>query len=295
MHAAIRTALSVNLNKVALLRNSRHLGLPSVVRAAQLCLQAGAAGITIHPRPDERHIRAADVADLAELLRVQWPAAEFNIEGNPTHNLMGFIEAVRPAQATFVPDAQDQFTSDHGWDVAADAAVLKPLIAQCQAWGVRVSLFMDANAAAMPSVRELGADRVELYTEPYAAAFDQAWVLHAHDLGALERAMQLAWAEPSAPAQAATAQAQALQALVAQLRQYAAAAAAAQAAGLAVNAGHDLNAHNLPLFLHYVPQVVEVSIGHAFMGDALEMGYARAVQLYVSSIARGCAGLDGGA
>ncbi|OJX05043.1 MAG: pyridoxine 5'-phosphate synthase, partial [Burkholderiales bacterium 68-20] len=160
-----RTALSVNVNKVALVRNTRHLGIPSVTRAAQLCLEAGAQGITVHPRPDERHIRAQDVAQIAALLK-DWPQAEFNIEGNPTQNLMAFIRQVRPHQATFVPDAEDQFTSDHGWRFPQDAERLKPLIAECRQLGVRVSLFMDAEPAQMAAARSVGADRIELYTEP---------------------------------------------------------------------------------------------------------------------------------
>ena len=159
------TRLSVNVNKVALLRNTRHLDLPSVCRAAALCLAAGAAGITVHPRPDGRHIRAHDVHDLAALLQ-QWPGREYNLEGNPTQNLLQHVRAVRPTQATFVPDSEDQFTSDHGWPLA-DAAVrqrVAPLVAECRALGVRVSLFMDPDPALMPFAAAVGADRVELYT-----------------------------------------------------------------------------------------------------------------------------------
>ena len=158
-------------NKVALLRNTRHLGIPSVTRAADIVLKAGAQGITVHPRPDERHIRGSDVHELAELLRA-WPAVEYNIEGNPLHNLMDFIRAVRPHQATFVPDTVGQFTSDHGWNLPADAPVLKPLIDECHALGVRVSLFMDPLPEAMVHAAALGADRVELYTESWAAAWE---------------------------------------------------------------------------------------------------------------------------
>ena len=168
-----RTALSVNLNKVALVRNTRHLGIPSVIRAATLCLQAGANGITVHPRPDARHIRADDVHDLALLLR-DWPDRELNIEGNPLHNLMDFVRALRPRQCTFVPDAQGQFTSDHGWNLARDGERLAPLIDEARQLGVRVSLFMDADSRDMALARTLGADRVELYTEPYAAAWGTA-------------------------------------------------------------------------------------------------------------------------
>lgn len=251
MNPSAHTALSINLNKVALVRNTRHLGIPSVVRAATQCLQAGAHGLTVHPRPDQRHIRPGDVFDLAELLR-DWPDREFNIEGNPFHNLMDIAREVHRRglplhQLTFVPDAQGQFTSDHGWDVAADATRLQPLIAQAHALGARVSLFMDADAAPMAQVRALGADRVELYTEPYAAAFGGA-------------------------GQAA------------QLQRFADAARAAQAVGLQVNAGHDLNRDNLGPFLHTVPGVVEVSIGHALIADALELGYSATVRAYLAAM-----------
>ena len=241
-----RTALSVNLNKVALVRNTRHLGIPSVTRAATLCLQAGAAGITVHPRPDERHIRAHDVHDLAALLKA-WPDREYNIEGNPFHNLMDFVRAVRPHQATFVPDAEGQFTSDHGWRFPDDAERLRPLIAECQALGVRVSLFMDAEPGQMAAARAVGADRIELYTEPYAAA--HATPQRGH-----------------------------------QLQRFAAAAQAALDAGLAVNAGHDLNRDNLSDFLRAVPGVREVSIGHALISDALEFGYERTIHAYNACI-----------
>ena len=254
------TALSVNVNKVALLRNSRHLGLPSVVRAAQLCLQAGAHGITVHPRPDARHIRHTDVLELGELLQA-WPGREFNIEGNPFHNLMAEAQAVLDAglplhQLTFVPDSEGQFTSDHGWSFPQDAERLRPLIAQAHAMGLRVSLFMDADASAMPAARAVGADRVELYTEPYAAAHAAALV--APQDAALQAALHTV------------------------LQRFAQAAQAAVAAGLGVNAGHDLNLHNLPQFVRQVPQVQEVSIGHAFMADALEQGYAATVQAYLA-------------
>lgn len=249
--ASERTRLSVNVNKVALLRNTRHIGIPSVVRAATLCLQAGADGITVHPRPDERHIRAHDVHDLAALMQ-QWPGREYNIEGNPTQNLMAFIRAVRPNQATFVPDSENQFTSDHGWDLT-DFAIcqnLREQIAECHALGVRVSLFMDADPQAMTAARQLGADRVELYTEPYAAAW-----------GTPEQAVQL--------------------------ERFAAAAQAALDAGLQVNAGHDLNRDNLAAFVREVPGVSEVSIGHALVADALELGYDATVRDYLRCLREG--------
>jgi len=245
-----RTALSVNVNKVALVRNTRHLGIPSVTRAALLCLQAGAQGITVHPRPDARHIRPHDVHELAELLQA-WPEREYNIEGNPSQNLMDFIRRVRPHQATFVPDSEDQFTSDHGWSFPQDAARLAPLIAECHDLGVRVSLFMDPVPEQMAQARAVGADRIELYTEPYAAAW-----------GTERQA--------------------------AELERYRAAAQAALDAGLGVNAGHDLNRDNLTDFLRSVPGVLEVSIGHALISDALELGYAATVRAYQVCIDAAC-------
>nr|WP_145552253.1 pyridoxine 5'-phosphate synthase [Variovorax boronicumulans] len=246
-HSPKRCALSVNVNKVALVRNTRHLGIPSVLRAAELCLAAGAQGITVHPRPDARHIRADDVHELAALMKA-WPDREYNIEGNPFQNLMDFVRAVRPAQCTFVPDSEDQFTSDHGWDLAKDGERLRPLIAEAQALGVRVSLFMDPLPPAMNAARAVGADRVELYTEPYAAAF-------------------------GGPRQAEVLQA------------FAQSAQAAAAAGLGVNAGHDLNRDNLTPFLAACPAVQEVSIGHALVADALELGYSETVRAYLACIA----------
>ena len=228
------------------MRNTRHLGIPSVTRAAQQCLEAGAQGITIHPRPDGRHVRTHDVFDLQALLQ-DWPQREFNIEGNPFHNLMEIVRQVRPQQATFVPDGEGQFTSDHGWNLAQDGERLRPLIEECQALGVRVSLFMDPLPEAMAAARALGADRVELYTEPYAAA----------------------WGHASQPEQ---------------LERYRAAAQAALDAGLGVNAGHDLNRDNLADFLRAVPGVAEVSIGHALIADALELGYRATVQAYLDCI-----------
>ena len=246
------TKLSVNLNKVALLRNTRDLGIPSVTRAACIALDAGADGITVHPRPDGRHVRAHDVRELADLLR-QRPAAEFNIEGNPFHGLLEFVREARPQQCTLVPDETGAFTSDHGWDLARDEARLRPMVAELRALGVRVSLFMDPLVEAMPLARDIGAVRVELYTEPYARAF----------AGAQEASM---------------------------LSRYADAAAAAQRAGLGVNAGHDLNRDNLPRFLHAVPGVLEVSIGHALMAEALELGLDRTVRLYLEAMRRGTGG-----
>ena len=240
------THLSVNLNKVALVRNTRHLGIPSVTRAATLCLQAGANGITVHPRPDERHIRASDVAELSALMKA-WPEREYNIEGNPLQNLMGFVRQFKPHQATFVPDGESQFTSDHGWNPMTDTEKLRPLIAEAKALGVRVSLFMDAEPSSMAWAKSVGADRVELYTEPFAAA----------------------WGSPTQAAQ---------------LERFAKAAQAALAVGLGVNAGHDLNRDNLTAFLKRVPGVQEVSIGHALIADALELGYSATMAAYLRCI-----------
>ncbi|MEP6740352.1 MAG: pyridoxine 5'-phosphate synthase, partial [Caldimonas sp.] len=241
------TVLSVNVNKIALLRNQRDLAIPNVVALSRIALEAGAHGITVHPRPDERHIRGHDVRELAALLK-DWPHAEFNIEGNPFHNLMPLVRELRPHQCTFVPDSAEQATSDHGWDLAMQAERLAPLIDEARALGVRVSLFMDADPAAMARAQSAGADRVELYTEPYAREF-------------------------ATPAQ------------VSVLEDFTAAAAAAQRLGLGVNAGHDLNRDNLGPFLVAVPGVLEVSIGHALVADALELGLAETVRAYVRAIA----------
>jgi pyridoxine 5-phosphate synthase len=243
-----RTALSVNVNKIALLRNTRHLGIPDVVALSRQALEAGAQGITVHPRPDERHIRAGDVHDLDALLK-QWPGAEYNIEGNPFHNLMDFVRALRPHQCTFVPDSADQFTSDHGWLFPADFERLRPVVAEARELGVRVSLFMDPLPEMMAAARDVGADRVELYTESYASAFGTAQ----------EREV---------------------------LSRYTAAAEAAMAVGLQVNAGHDLNRDNLATFLRAVPGVLEVSIGHALVADALALGMTETVRDYQRCIQR---------
>jgi pyridoxine 5-phosphate synthase len=240
------TKLSVNVNKVATLRNTRpQLEIPSVVRCAELCIAAGAHGITVHPRPDQRHIKPRDVNDIAHLL-AEHPSVELNIEGNPfMGDFMPIIERVRPTQATLVPDAPEASTSDHGWDLHKNAARLKPVIAQLRSLGARVSLFMDADADTMTLARDLGAHRIELYTEPYAAKF----------------------AEGDADAASL----------------YTAAAKRATSAGLGVNAGHDLNLENLAPFLANVPGVAEVSIGHALIGDALEFGLAETVRKYLAA------------
>jgi pyridoxine 5-phosphate synthase len=241
------TRLSVNLNKVATLRNTRTIGIPSVTRAARLCIDAGAHGITLHPRPDQRHIRPGDVDEVASLLKslTDNPRLELNLEGNPFHGLAELAEKVRPAQCTLVPDSEEQATSDHGWDLPRDGDRLQPVIARLRSLGCRVSLFMDAVPAAIGRAREIGADRVELYTEPYASSF-----LRGQGAGAL-------------PA-------------------FRDAAVAAATAGLGVNAGHDLNLDNLGPFLDAVPGVLEVSIGHALIADALELGLTQTVLRYLS-------------
>lgn len=255
------TVLSVNVNKIAVLRNSRGGQDPDVVRAARACLDAGAHGITVHPRPDARHIRADDVLALAALTRSR--GVEFNLEGNPfappRPGYPGFLalcEQVRPAQATLVPDGDGQLTSDHGFDFARDTDRLRPLIATLKSYGCRVSLFADAHgdpaldtaAGGIERAADAGADRVELYTGPYAEA---------------------AAAGDAAPL----------------LARFAGIARRAQAVGLGVNAGHDLSQANLGAFLAAVPDVLEVSIGHALISEALYAGLADTVRAYVSIVA----------
>lgn len=241
------TRLSVNVNKIATLRNTRTIGIPNLLRLSTIALDAGAQGITVHPRPDQRHIRAEDVAPIAEVVR-RYPGAEYNIEGNPFQGLIEHCERVRPDQATLVPDAREAFTSNHGWNLVelggAEREALRQAILRLHAAGARVSVFLDPVVAMMPLARELGADRVELYTEPYAAA---------------EGAEQTRV-----------------------LEKYVAAATAAHSAGMGVNAGHDLNLENLGLFLHATRVIEEVSIGHALIADALEFGLKNSVERYVA-------------
>jgi pyridoxine 5-phosphate synthase len=241
------TLLSVNVNRIALLRNSRdHSWTPDLIAMSRLILEAGAHGITIHPRPDERHIRATDVTPLAELVR-QFPKTEFNIEGNPEHNLLPLIATNRPQQATFVPDSTTQKTSDHGYS-PPHLAQIQPLIAEAKRYAERVSVFVDADIASIQAAKDCGADRIELYTEPYAEAAN---------------------AENSA----------------AVLKQFADAAKFARSIGLGVNAGHDLNLKNLPSFARDVAPD-EVSIGHALIADALQFGMVETVRRYLAAIAR---------
>lgn len=247
-----KAALSINLNKIALLRNSRDSDYPSVTVHAQMCIDAGADGITVHPRPDQRHIRVDDCFALTQMLSV-----EFNIEGNPFAGAMrstrkgvsdypGFLDivrAIKPAQCTLVPDGDAQLTSDHGFDLRKDGDRLAPVITQLQSWGVRVSLFMDPDPEQIALAKQVGADRIELYTGPYAYAFTTN-----ENLDAVFQ------------------------------RFYRAAEVAAEL-GLGLNAGHDLNLHNLTRFAT-VPKLLEVSIGHAFTVDAIELGLVNAVRAY---------------
>jgi pyridoxine 5-phosphate synthase len=251
-------ALSVNLNKIALIRNSRDTTSPSVTEHARMCIAAGADGITVHPRPDQRHIRASDCIDLAAMLTV-----ELNIEGNPmagprrsdragVGDYPGFMELVkeiRPAQCTLVPDGDNQLTSDHGFDLKRDGERVAPLVAELRALGIRTSLFMDPDPQQIRLAAQLGADRIELYTESYARAFRDK-----NDLDAV-------------------------------FGRFVAAAETAAAEGLGLNAGHDLDLDNLPRFAT-VPGLLEVSIGHALTVDAIRMGLANAVSAYQRALGK---------
>ena len=251
------TRLSVNLNKVALLRNTRDVGYPSVLETAKLVLEAGAHGITIHPRPDERHIKRSDVPEIAAFLATHnspFPSfmmkdgetrdIEYNIEGYPDEDFMRLVLANKCDQVTLVPDAPDQKTSDHGWDIPARRDFLKDVIAELKAGGRRVSLFVDHEPAMAGHAAEVGANRIELYTGPYA----------------MDASL---------------------------LPLYVETAKIAQEAGLGINAGHDLNLYNLARFIAAVPQTDEVSIGHAITADALKMGWAGAVSAYLTAIRYG--------
>jgi pyridoxine 5-phosphate synthase len=252
------TKLSVNLNKIALIRNSRDTRIPSVVTAAITAIEAGAHGITVHPRPDMRHIRPDDVYDLAELLaKPIYKDIEFNIEGNPyadaqDNGFPGFlalVDAVRPHQCTLVPDDPVQLTSDHGWNLTGESNRLKPIVAGLQANNARVSCFMDPDLDQLSLAQHLGTDRIEFYTGPFADAYDTP-----QGTGILES--------------------------------FIAAGRHCESLGLGINAGHDLNQENLATFCQEVPGVLEVSIGHAIVTDALWLGLSETVKRY-------CAILDG--
>jgi len=253
-------ALSVNLNKIALIRNSRDTTNPDIPEFAQRCIDAGADGITVHPRPDQRHIRADDCVDLANMLSV-----EFNIEGNPfttarkseragVSDYPGFIELVRrirPAQCTLVPDGDSQLTSDHGFDLKQDGDRVAPLIEELHSLGIRTSLFMDADPEQIKLAAQTGTDRIELYTESYARAYE-----HGDNLEAI-------------------------------YQQFHQAAETAMDLGLELNAGHDLDLHNLPKFSQ-IPGLLEVSIGHALVVDALKQGLSSAIAAYQRALGKAC-------
>jgi pyridoxine 5-phosphate synthase len=247
---AAMTRLSVNVNKVATLRNSRGGAAPSVTEAVKVCVEAGAPGITVHPRADERHIRPSDVVEVAALLEPLRDRVEYNIEGDPRPELIEMIERVRPHQCTLVPVRRGELTSEAGWPADTPRAALTEIIERLHGWGVRVSVFVDPDPAPIDWAAELGADRIELYTEPYARAFE-----HGGDALALS------------------------------LDRYRRAAEHAARLGLGVNAGHDLDLENLPTFLG-LTRFDEVSIGHALMGHALFVGLGPAVEDYLQITGR---------
>lgn len=240
------TKLSVNLNAIAMLRNRRDLPWPSVENMGRIALQAGAAGLTVHPRPDQRHIRFSDLPVLRALIDDEFPHAEFNIEGYPSEDFLTLCESIEPEQVTLVPDDPSQATSDHGFDFRAQGDMLKPIVARLKGQGMRVSLFADGDGdvVAVKLARETGADRIELYTGPYGGCFDdpeKAEVI----LEALGRTADAALAE-----------------------------------GLDVNGGHDLTVANLPALVKRIPRLAEVSIGHGLTADALEHGMAETVRRF---------------
>lgn len=237
--------LSVNVNKVATLRNSRGGTVPSVVEAVRVCVEAGAPGITVHPRSDERHIRPADVSRIADVLEPVRDRVEYNIEGDPRPDLVSLVERVKPDQCTLVPVRPGELTSEAGWPASTPKQELAEIIAALREHGVRVSVFVDPDPGPIDWAAELGADRVELYTEPYARAFERGG-----------------------------------EQLEQSLRRYRAAAERASNNGLGVNAGHDLDLANLPTFLT-VPHVDEVSIGHALIARALFVGLGEVVREYL--------------
>ena len=238
--------LSVNVNAIAYLRNRRDLAWPSVTGLSRMALEAGAYGITVHPRPDERHIRRSDVFDLAKL-RNDFPACEYNIEGNPDARFVEIVEQVRPDQVTLVPDDVRQATSDHGWDIAAHASFLSDVISRIRSAGIRVSVFVDPEPHLPGLAAGVGADRVEIYTGIYGAAADRR---------ARERALAMVLETGRAT----------------------------EAAGIGLNAGHDLTLDNLPALVAGLPNLQEVSIGHALTADALIHGMANAVRLYRAAL-----------
>jgi pyridoxine 5-phosphate synthase len=241
------TKLSVNLNAIAQLRNRRDLPWPSVTGLARIALDAGAHGITVHPRPDERHIRRTDATEIGDLLKRDYPSKQFNVEGYPTDAFLTLVEAVKPDQVTLVPDDPSQATSDHGWDCIVHWGFLSDVVSRLHAGRMRVSLFVDADAAMAEAAARTSTDRIELYTGPYGHSFDPA-------VTAQER------------------------------NKLVVAATAAQAAGLGVNAGHDLTCEKLPALNEAIPFIAEVSIGHALIADALVYGMADTVRRYLDAL-----------
>lgn len=235
------TRLSVNINKVALVRNSRKGNFPDLYQIAKDCEAFGAEGITVHPRPDERHIRYADVPILKDLV-----TTEFNIEGNPIPTFMDLVLANKPHQCTLVPDSPEVLTSDQGWDTVKHAAFLKDITAQLQAAGIRVSIFVDANPKMVEGAKAVGADRIEFYTGDFAKAF-------VHN-----------------PQEA--------------IKPHVEAAKVADNIGIGVNAGHDLNLENLPFYRQHIDNLLEVSIGHALIADALYYGLNNTIQMYLRAL-----------
>ncbi|MDE1158351.1 MAG: pyridoxine 5'-phosphate synthase [Neorhizobium sp.] len=240
------TKLSVNLNAVAMLRNRRDLPWPSVEALGRIALAAGSAGLTVHPRPDQRHIRFSDLPVIRALIDDEFPTAEFNIEGYPSEDFLALCEKIQPEQVTLVPDDPAQATSDHGFDFRATATMLKPIVARLKKGGMRVSLFADGDGdvEAVKLAKQTGADRIELYTGPYGGCFD-------HPEKALEIVEHLGRT-----------------------------ADAARAEGMGVNAGHDLTVANLPMLVTRIPDLAEVSIGHGLTADALEYGMAETVRRF---------------
>lgn len=235
------TNLSVNINKIALLRNSRGANFPNLLEVAGDCEIFGAQGITVHPRPDQRHVRFDDIAALKASIRT-----EFNIEGNPTEEFMQLVLENAPHQCTLVPDAETALTSDSGWDTVKYADLLKDIVARLQAAGIRVSIFVDANPKMVEGAKAVGAERIEFYTGPYAKYFDED------------------------PKQA--------------IAPYVAAAKVANELGIGINAGHDLNLHNLHYFKKHIPKLLEVSIGHALIVDAIYYGLQNTIGMYLNCL-----------
>ena len=245
--------LSVNLNAIAMLRNRRDLPWPSVTGLGRVALEAGAHGLTVHPRPDQRHIRFSDVPAIRALIDDEFPSAEFNIEGYPTADFLQLVEQAEPEQVTLVPDDPAQPTSDHGWDFIGERDMLRSVVARLKRKGMRVSLFCDPDASEdlVAAARETGADRLEFYTGPYGATFDDRDAARAR-IDEIARTAEL-------------------------LREQ----------GLAMNAGHDLTVENLPPLIAAVPDIAEVSIGHGLTADALEFGMAGAVRRFLEALETG--------